>query len=166
MSISKEIEVKYKWDEDSFLEASKIGYEYTLKNSYKRYLGWLFIIIAQFGVVAALKKGAFGLLLISTILIIYWYFLRWPIRAFFIKREFKKSNLENKEFKVKISKDYIEINGIKIKWSDIKSVISLKRGYLLELNRELLFLPKSAFTNKEAKEYFIDLAKEKSKFIS
>ena len=164
MSISKEITIKYSWDEESFLSASKIAYEYGLKHSLKRYLGWLFIILAQFGVVAALKKGAFGLLFISTILLIYWYFLRWPLRAIFIKRSFKKSNLANKEFVAKITKDYLEINSIKIKWSEIKEVVSIKTGYLIELSNQLLFLPKSAFKEKEAKEQFIKLAKSKSSF--
>jgi len=163
MNTSKEIIIKYKWDEKSFLSASKIAYDYELKHSLKRYLGWLFIILAQFGVVAALKKGAFGLLFISTILLIYWYLLRWPLRAFFIKRGFQKSNLANKEFEATISDKFIAINGIKIKWSDINEVISTQNGYLLKLDNQILFLPKSAFKD-EAKSYFLELAQSKSKY--
>jgi hypothetical protein len=122
-------------------------------------------MLSQFGVVAAFKKGAFGLLFISTFLLIYWYLLRWPIRAFIIKREFKKSGLKDKEFIVSFNDDYIEINGVKINWSDIKSIASIKNGYLLEIPPQMLFLPKSAFKQKEAKEYFIKLAKSKSSFI-
>ena len=160
MNISKEIEVKYRWDEESFLTASKIAYEYNLKHSFKRFIGWIFIIIAQLGVLLALK-GYFGLLFISIILLIYWYILKWPIRAFFIKREFKKSNLKDKEFKVKINRDYIEINTIKIKWRNIKNIVSLKNSYLLELNNQMLFLPQDVFSKKEAREYFLKLAKSK-----
>jgi len=157
-------EIKYKWDEESFLTASKIAYEYSLKNSLKKYLGWLFIVLAQFSAVLAVKKGFFGLLLISIILIIYWYILRWPIRAFVIKREFKKSGLKDKEFIVKISDKYIDINSAKIQWNEIKNIVALNNGYLLELINQMLFLPKNAFSDKEAKDYFIKLAKSKSDF--
>ena len=159
-------EVKYKWDEDSFITASKIAYEYSLKSSLKKYLGWLFIIIAQFALIVAIQKGTFGLLFISLIPLIYWYFLRWPIRAFIIKREFKKSGLKDKEFIVKISDKDITINNTKIPWSQITNIVLINNGYLLELTNQMLFLPKSAFSDKEAKEYFIKLAKSKSNYKS
>jgi len=158
------IEAKYKWGEQSFLTASKIAYEYSLKHSFKRYLGWIFIAITQFGVVAALKKGAFGLLLFSTVLVVYWYFLRWPIRAFFIKRSFKKSKLSNKEFIVKIDENFIEFNGIKINWDEIKNIVEIKEAFLIELGSELLFLPKNSLKN-DAIKYIVKIAKSKNKFV-
>ena len=68
------IYIEYTWTKELFLKASKSAYDYELKNSPKRFLGWIFIAMAQFGVVMAMIKGAGGLLILSTIFLIYWYF--------------------------------------------------------------------------------------------
>ncbi len=68
--------VKFKLERDSFVEASLFTYRYQLKSSPKRFLGFIFIAMSQFGVVSLLQTGQSGLLLLSSILLIYWYFLR------------------------------------------------------------------------------------------
>jgi hypothetical protein len=60
--MSKKIEIAFKWDKDSALQASKLYYDYDMKNSSKRYIGWFFVALVQFGIVGALKHDVFGLL--------------------------------------------------------------------------------------------------------
>ncbi len=66
--------IKFKLDKDSFVKASLFTYRYELSKSPKRFLGFIFILMSQFGVVSLLRTGQVGLLLLSSLLLIYWYF--------------------------------------------------------------------------------------------
>ncbi len=156
------IKLKYRWDLKNFLKASKEANDYEYRHSIKRYIGWFFIALTQFGVVATIKQGSVGLLLISTILVLYWYFFRWKLREAVIKKSFSK--LKDVEFIVTIDEDSIKINDSKLLWEQIEKVVNLESGFMLSFNREYLFLPKSAFSSLEEIEEFIKLAKAKSNY--
>jgi len=159
--MSKNICISYIWDRQTFLKAAETAYKYELKNSNKKYLGWLFIAMAQFGVVAAMKKGAGGLLIISSILLVYWYLLRWPIRKFFINKTFDKSPYANKQFNIKILDDGIEVNNSLIGWDKILQVIFLENGFFLYMEQDFFFFPSSAFKDIEERNRFAAIAKKK-----
>ena len=159
MNTFKEIKIKYKWDRENFLKASEIVYNYELKNSPKRFLGWIFIALSQFGVVMAMKKGAIGLLAISTILILYWYSFRWKIRKYFINKTFDKLPNANQNFSIIAKKEGLYLNDKKINWSNILEIISLKEGVLLYIDKNFLFFPKESFKNFEEKKYFLEFVK-------
>ena len=155
----KPINLKYMWDKESFLDASKVAYDYELKHSSKRFLGWLFIAMTQFGVVAAMKKGSIGLLLVSSVLVVYWYFFRWKIR----KRLIEKSFDTEQKFHVNIDENKITINENHIKWDSILEVVSLEKGFLVFYKNTFLFFPSKAFKDIDEKNAFAQLAKEKAK---
>ena len=149
--------ISFKWSEDIFLEGAYIAYRHNLKHSPKRFLGWLFIAMFQFGVVATLRNHTIGLLLISTILLIYWYGLRWKIRRFMLKRLFKESDID-----ISFDKDGIEINGNKIEWSQFRDAIISERGYLLEIDsRASIYIPKRVFDSDSSRESFVSLVRKK-----
>ena len=158
--MSKNIEIKYKWDRETFLEASRATYEFELRHSPKRFLGWFFIAMTQFGVVGALKKDAFGLLIIATLLVIYWYSLRWPLRRYIINKSFEKQDAKDKNFYIVASSEGVTINEVLLRWSEIVEVVSTENGFLLFYSGNSLYLPKSAFKNYEEKDNFSHLAKE------
>jgi hypothetical protein len=160
MSIYKDIEIDYTWSKDVFLDASKATYEFELKHSPKRFLGWFFIALVQFGVVGALKKDAYGLLLIATVLVIYWYAFRWPIRRFMISKTYDASCIKNHHFKMFANTDGISVDGTLIAWSMITEIISLENSFLLYYESSFLFIPKSAFTSSDEKDRFTHLAKK------
>jgi len=160
MSISKPIKINYTWTKDVYVSASQATYEFELKHSPKRFLGWFFIALSQFGVVGALKKDAYGILLISTILVIYWYALRWPIRRWMIARTYESSSNKNHEFKMLAIDDGIEVNGTMIAWSEIREVISVDSAFLLYHGTSFLYIPKSAFVDDDEKDRFSHLAKD------
>jgi len=159
MSTSKHIKIHYTWSKEVFVSASKATYEFELKHSPKRFLGWFFIALTQFGVVGALKKDAYGLLLISSILVIYWYLLRWPIRRFIISKTFESSQSKDHEFNMLANKDGIEVDNTLIQWSKITEIIALENAFLLYYGTSFLFIPKSAFSSNEEKDNFSHLAK-------
>jgi len=147
-------EVKFKLDKKEFIEATLFTYRYELNKSPKRFLGFIFIAMSQFGVVALLQKGQSGLLLLSSLLLIYWYFLRERIRKKLYERSFK----ENQEFKLIVSRDRMDINGFKLDWSDILEAIEFKYGFILYYQNRYLYIPNSAF-NKKEREEFISILK-------
>ena len=133
-----------------------------LRNSPKRFIGWFFIGLSQFGLVAFYKKGAFGLLLISTVFLLYWYILRWPLRKLILLNAFNKSPLKDKTIQIELDDKCISINQNQIKWSDIQRVLLENVGFLLYYNDEFIFIPKNAFDNENEKE-FLKIIKKKLK---
>ena len=158
--MSKSIEIKYKWDRETFLEASKATYDFELRHSPRRFLGWFFIAMTQFGVVGALKKDAFGLLIVATLLVIYWYSLRWPLRRYMINKSFDAQESKNRDFHIVASSEGVNINRVLLPWSEIVEVVSTQNGFLLFYGGSSLYIPKSAFNNYEEKDSFSHLAKE------
>ena len=165
MSDFNEIIIKYIWSKRTYLQAIKEAYEYEYKHSFKRYIGWLFIILLQFGIVAAIKKGSIGLMVLSSILVFYWYFLRWPIRKYIYSKTYDKLKLDGKEFIIKINEDGLEINSNKLEWEDIIKSVNLPNGVMLYLKKGFIYLPKENFKTKEQLEEFIKILKEHSRYL-
>lgn len=161
MTTSK-LSISYKWDKNTYIQGSKSLYYDLLRNSPKRFIGWFFIGLSQFGLVAFYKKGAFGLLLISTVFLLYWYILRWPLRKLILLNAFNKSPLKDKMIQIELDDKYISINQNQIKWSDIQRVLLENVGFLLYYNDEFIFIPKNAFDNENEKE-FLKIIKKKLK---
>lgn len=157
--MSKPIHISYLWDEKTYLKASEIAYKYELKHSPKRFLGWIFIAMTQFGVVSAMKGGAIGLLLLSSILVIYWYYFRWQIRKKILLKNFDTSTNANHQFSILANKQGLNIDKVNIKWSSILEVISFNEGFLLYYNATFIFFLSKAFDSIEEKNHFSTLAK-------
>ncbi len=155
--MSKKIKLVYVWDKEIFLQASKAIYDFNMKHSPKRFLGWFFIALVQFGVVGALKKDIYGLLIVSTFLVVYWYILRWPLRKNILLRGFMASDIKNHKFSIEIDENNLKIDENLIEWQEILEVISLSSGYLLYREDSFLFFPKSAFKSSEDREKFIEM---------
>ena len=153
------INFNYKWDKPTYMQAAKVAYNYEFKNSKKRYIGFFFIALTQFGVVAILKKGAPGLLFVSSFLVLYWYLLRWKLREASIKKAFDKLPTANMQYSVDANNYGININSQIIQWQDILKVVSLSEGALIYTKDNFFFFPANAFKNLEDKNSFSKLAK-------
>jgi len=165
MSTFKPIEISYNWNKENFLIAFDEAYNYQYKNSARRYIGWLFIAMAQFGVVGALKGGSFGLLMLSTILIFYWYIAKkWLIKRRDLK-EFEKSPLKDKEIRLKIDEEGIHEGDVFIEWEKIGGVVPAGDDILLYYQDKAFFIPSFAFKSIEDKSRLKELAKKKGKFF-
>ncbi|MCX6052671.1 MAG: YcxB family protein [Campylobacterales bacterium] len=158
--MSSAIDIVYVWNKETFLKASKATYDYEMKHSPKRFLGWIFIAFTQFGVVGALKKDVYGLLIISTVLVIYWYAMRWPLRKIILLKSFEASSNKNHKFIMSADNAGIKVDETLIKWDAILEVLSLKNGFLLYHGVTFLFIPKDAFFDVEEKDKFSQLAKK------
>lgn len=161
--MSRSVEVDYTWNKELALKTSKLLYDYDMRHSNKRYIGWLFVGLVQFGIVGALKHDSYGILSISTFLVGYWYYGRWYFRKQMLQRFYEKNTPDNLEVHFKIDSDGIHTKENVISWDDIVKVITLDDGVILQGNGEAFFFENSAFSSKGGKTTLIAMAKERGK---
>ena len=165
MSIYKPIEITYVWDRENFEKAFSKSYIHQFKNSARRYVGWFFVALAQFGVVAALKGGSIGLLMLATILILYWYVVKkWLVHQRAIK-VYENSLLKNSQIKLDISKNGIKQENTLIPWQDIQGLVPIEDDILLYYKENAFYIPSNAFESIEEKSTLKSLAKEKGRLF-
>ena len=159
----KSIELTLSWNQDEALKASKLFYDYDMRHSLKRYIGWFFIALMQFGIVAALKYNAYGLLLISSFLVFYWYYGRWWLRSRLIKKYYQKTGLQDSTLYIRCEESGITIQNSFIPWEDIFNVIDTKSALLVQSKEEPLYIPYSAFGDIDDLQKCLYLLKQKGK---
>ncbi|BDY13676.1 YcxB family protein [Hydrogenimonas cancrithermarum] len=149
--------LKLHWDEATFLEGARLAYTYQMRHTWRRYAGWVFIALTQFGVVGAVSHGAPGLLLVSTLLLLYWYGLRWPLRKAALRRFFEKSPFAGETLHIVAEEEGLCINQRCVPWPEFKRVLAAKEGYLLDMEDSFLYIPKNRFENSDTREAFSSL---------
>ncbi len=143
------ITLELPWDEATFLEGAKLAYDYDMRHSWRRYMGWFFIALTQFGVVAALLRGSIGLLLISTLLVIYWYGLRWPMRRRMLRRFFAGEERPGR-LKITLSEEGICLDEACLPWEGFRRAILAPAGTLLEMGGgTFLYFPRRIVPDDE-----------------
>ncbi len=161
--MSNPIKIRYIWSRENVEKLFDSSYKYQFNNSGKRYFGWLLIALMQYGVVVALKKDAFAILLFSTIMLAYWYYgKRW-----IAKRRANKS-FENSEFKDREIEMLIDESGFKIlspykknlKWSEVQEVVELGDDIMLYSHPNFHYIPANGFESIEEKSRFKSLVKK------
>jgi len=161
--MSKNIEIKFTWSKELAIKASKLYYDYDMKASRKRYVGWFFIAMMQFGVVGALKHDSFGLLYISTFFVLYWYYIRWYVRKRMIVKYYNHSNVDDKEAVFILKDDGLYYDDTLIDWDHITEVIKFDDGILLQTIDSTFFFEREAFSSYEDVQSFISRMKKKGK---
>jgi len=165
MNTFSPIEIAYVWDRKNFEKAFANAYTHQYKNSARRYIGWLFVAMAQFGVVAVLKGGTVGLLMLSTLLILYWYGLKkWFVRRRAL-RAFENSALKGKRITLRITQDGVTQGEHRVPWEQIEGVVPVEEDILLYHQNTAFYIPTTAFASIEQKSALKNLAKERGKLF-
>ena len=159
--MSEPITLTLDWDEQSYLKGAKAAYDLQMRQGWRRYAGWLFIAMVQFGVVGALLAGRYALLLLATLLVLYWYALRWPLRKAALKRLYARSNRTDQTLRLRADEKGLCIDDRCVGWETFRRVVASAEGYLLEMEEGVLFIPKSRFTDGETRRRFVSLLREK-----
>ena len=160
--MSKNIEIKYKWTKQLALTSAYDIYIYELKNSNKKFIGWFFIAMLQFGVVGAFKHNSYGFLILATIGLTYWYGLRWPLRKYFINKTFDKSPLANKQIDLIAKENGIYFNdNLEVSYLNISKFIQLDNAIVIYHNQGTIYIPNNSFKNKEDRDIFKNYLKNK-----
>jgi len=158
--------IRYTWNKDLAIKSARDSYEYELKNSNKRFIGWFFIALAQFGAVGALKHDSYGFLIVSTIGLVYWYGFRWNIRRYFINKSFDKLPNANRDIHILLKDDGLYLDHAKISWEEIAGVILLQDGFIVYLTNSSFFIPSFAFNNADERNEFAKIVEQKIKYFS
>lgn len=165
MNTSERITISYRWDRENFEKAFENAYRYHFRHSLRRYIGWLFVAMAQFGVVFALKGGQFGLLLFSTILILYWYVIKkWLVKQRAV-RAFERSAHKGRTIMLEADERGILQEGVLVPWEEIRGIVDSEEALMLYLKNKEYYIPENAFGSIEAKSRFKSLAKAKGKLF-
>jgi len=149
MSETKPLIIKFKWDKETLINSFDAIYEDEYKNSPRRLIGWILIALSQYGVVAALKKNAFAILIFSTIMLIYWYYGKKLIAKKRALKNFENDPLKDKEIIVKASEKGLEIDGKLWAWDEIDAIDTLEKGFLVILGNKHYFIPTKGFQSFE-----------------
>jgi hypothetical protein len=163
--MSKPVEIRFTWSKEAAVKASKLYYDWDMKHSSKRYIGWFFIALVQFAIVGALKHHVFGLLYLSTFLVIYWYYIRWYIRKRMIVRYYDRSHIEDKEVLFTLTDEGLSYEDILIDWDHIFKVVKFDDGVLLQTLNHTLFFEKSAFRSYDEMQRFLSIMKQQGKLL-
>jgi len=150
--MSKTVQASFVWNEAVALRSSELFYKYEFRHSYRRYVGWLFIAMAQFGVVGALKHDAYGMLVLSSFLLIYWYGIRWQMRKRLAKRLFKSTPMANQEIVTTFSEAGLRSGDEDISWAEVEKVVEKEDGFLFFMTSKSSFFPKEAFESDEMRD--------------
>ena len=161
--MSKPIEINFVYTKELAIKASKLFYDYDMKNSSKRYIGWLFVALMQFGVVGALKHDSFGLLFVSTFLVIYWYYIRWYVRKGMIVKFYDKSNINNRDVLFILDKSGLHYEEEVIAWDNVVKVIKFDDGALVQTDSNSLFFHRDFFCSFDDMQSFLSQMKEHGK---
>ena len=164
--MSDKMTLTFRWDEASFKKAFESAYRYRYTHSIRRYIGWGFIALAQFGVVALLKQEQPGLLLFATLMLAYWYGLKKRLLWLRAKRAFESSPLRNRTIRLQADDEGLTQDGIKIPWETLDGVVSVENGVMVMGNGNDYIIPESAFDSIEAMSRFKSWAKEKGKLYA
>jgi hypothetical protein len=165
MNISKPIELSYIWDRENFQKAFTNSYNHQFKNSSRRYIGWFFIALSQFGVVAALKNGSFGLLMLSTILLLYWYVIKKRLIYQRALKAYETSPLKNRKIKLTVKDRGISQDDTFLLWDEIDGVVPIEDDILLYYDDRAFYIPSNAFKSIEDKNKLKSISKERGKLF-
>ncbi len=161
--MSEKISVNFIWNKELALQTSKLLYDYDMRHSAKRYIGWFFVALVQFGIVGALKHESYGILYISTFLVFYWYYGRWYLRKRVLLNYYKKNMPNNVEVHFIIDNQGLHKEKNLISWDEITKIVRLEKGMLIQTLKETLFFQNSAFASAEDKKQFLEMAKVRGK---
>lgn len=161
--MSKPIKVSFKWNKELAFKTSKLYYDYDMRHSNKRYMGWFFVGLVQFGIVGALKHDSYGILFVSTFLVSYWYYGRWFFRRQMLHRFYEKNTPENLEVSFVIDDVALHTQEKLVYWDEILKVIELEEGVFIQKMDEAYYFENSTFTPRKGKMLLLAMAKEKGK---
>ncbi len=161
--MSKPIKVSFDWNKELALKTSKLYYDYDMRHSNKRYMGWLFVGLVQFGIVGALKHDSYGILFVSTFLVTYWYYGRWYFRRRMLHRFYEKNTPKNLKVTFTIDDEGLHSEEELIGWDVIIKVIELEEGIFIQNSDNAYYFENSAFIPRKAKSALLTMAKEKGK---
>jgi len=167
--MSDPIKIRYVWDKENVKRLFEASYKYQFNHSAKRYIGWFFIALMQFGMVFALKKGAFELLLFSTIVLLYWYYGKKMIAEKRAKNSFETSSFRDKTIHMEVNDEGFTIKSQEGRthwsWDEVDEVVALGDDIMLYKYPHFHYIPLNGFSSMEERSRFKKMARARHKIL-
>ena len=161
--MSNPIRIRYTWNRQNVEKLFDSSYTYVFRHSALRYIGWFFIALLQFGVVATLKQGSIGMLMFSSIMLVYWYYLRKRMAYRRAMASFESSDFKDQTIEITADEDGLEIRsdggGEQVSWDEIDGIVGLDDAILLYKDPHTYYIPVGGFETIDDKSRFKTLAK-------
>ena len=161
--MSKAINIQYQWNRENLNRLFEASYKYQFKHSKRRFIGWIFIALLQYGVVVAFKKEAFAILLFASIMLFYWYYgKKWIAKKRAIK-SFEQSEFKDKTIKLTVSEDGFQLMSPKEEhwnWNEIDEIVTLGDDIMIYKYPNFHYIPLNGFESMEEKSHFKSMAKK------
>ncbi len=154
------IKAEFRWSKEIYKSAGEITYKYMMQNSYKKYIGYLFIGLIILGLYREFKFQDLSALYLGVILSIYWYYIRSFLYKKRLDKGYKNEGIDGIDMCFSITKGGININGNMIPWRDISLAIIEERGTVLKRAEGYPFLPVNSFRDKKDIKEFMRLLSE------
>ncbi len=156
--MSKELKLDFVWDKEVAKNSFDELYKYEFNHSAKKYIGWFFIAILQYGIVGALLKAKVAVLIFATVMLFYWYYGKKIIA----KRRFLKNLEGEKDISLLVDSEGIKFfhDNLFWKWNEIENLVDVGSGILIIKYPNHYFIPEGAFKTFEEKNDFKKLFKE------
>ena len=165
--MSEPVRIEYRWSRENVEKLFDSSYRYVFSHSFRRYVGWFFIALLQFGVVAALKKGTIGLLLFSTLVLLYWYVGKRVIARRRALASWESSPFRDKTITITADEEGLKIHSdqgeVLWSWDDVEAVAAIGDDVMVYHAHHAHYIPESGFASIEDKSRFKTLAREHGK---
>ena len=152
------MKIEYQWTKERFLEAAKANYDLKMKSPNLSLIGYFGVSGIIVGAYLAWATGVYGILSVSSALVLYWYLLRWPLQRLQLASSFKKHASKDKLVSWTVEPDTFSITsesgGGSYKWSAITDVSETKAGFLIRQYPVFYWLPKDRFESEEDIAWF------------
>jgi len=161
--MSKPIKISYLWSKTNVEKLFDASYKHQFNNSSKRFIGWFFVALLQYGVVIALKKDAYAVLLFSTIMLAYWYYGKKIIAKKRAEKSFENSEFKDEYIEMEIDEKGFTLlspNSEKWSWDEVQEVITLGDDLMLYKHPNFHYIPANGFESIEEKSRFKSLVKK------
>jgi len=166
--MSKPIKISYIWNKENVERLFNASYKYQFNHSHKRFIGWFFVALLQYGVVMALKKDAFAILLFSTMILAYWYYGKKIIARRRAEKSFENSEFKDKKIEMNIDDDGFTLfspHHEQWSWDEVQEVIALDDDVMLYKHPNFHYIPLNGFQSIEEKSRFKSMAKKYQKIL-
>jgi hypothetical protein len=168
-SMSDTIHIEYIWSRENNQKLFEASYRYMCEHSARRYVGWVFIILLQFGIVAMFKNGTSGLLMFSSLALIYWYVGRKWLLWRRAMKSWQNSPFRDQTVTIEAGPNGLSVHTLQstmhLPWEDINTIRSLGDDILLLQEPHLYYIPASGFASLEDKSAFKTMAAKHGKLI-
>jgi len=160
------VELKFIWDKNRFLRVMKERRDLNLKGCKSRIVMAFLVFYLAVGILFAVCARTYFVLILAGAIIVYWFFLSWPLRKLFLMNQFRKYPERDKAVSLKIAEEGLTVDSAAYQgtfsWSAVTEAVETPNGFLIVRYPVYSILFFDDFGSSEQIEWFRRMLKEKA----